>query len=452
MLADLLEQRSADVLSRVKQRTPSASDRERASALLRDLIRRVEPAAVAMGLDVQAFLRTVRILKACVFETVEEHGGAVAGRELWLAADWFGALAERALGEDNARLTAMIDALPDLLHLQDLDVRILLMNRASLAAAQEITGESSIVGRTVGELPMEEPFRKYILGVSQRANNGETVREEYLQPGPDGGRWREHWLAPVVGKSGTVEAVAVANRDIHARKIAEQALAEALAFRERVMGILGHDLRNPLGSVLALSHLLERQDDVSEKAKRRVQGIRQAAERMNEMIATLLDFTQLRFRGPPPLALEPMNLGALAQTIVDELRVTHQARAIEIDARGDLHGRWDRGRIGQVISNLVGNAITHGAAESPIQLTLSGDDGWVTLAVSNRGPTIPPADLDHLFEPFWQARGSGEQAARGLGLGLYIVQQLVLAHRGSIDVRSADETATFTVRLPREAA
>ena len=135
--------------------------------------------------------------------------------------------------------------------------------------------------------------------------------------------------------------------------------------------------------------------------------------------------------------------------LVDELRVAHPGREIVIDATGDLTGRWDRGRIGQVISNLVGNALTHGSRESPIRLTLSRDDGATMLAVSNRGKTIPPTFRERLFEPFWQAPKPGAAKSRGLGLGLFIARQIVEAHHGAITVESVNEQTTFTVRLPR---
>jgi signal transduction histidine kinase len=227
-------------------------------------------------------------------------------------------------------------------------------------------------------------------------------------------------------------------------------LAQAVAFREQVMGVLGHDLRNPLSSILGLASLLQLRDELSESAREGLQRIKLAAERMHEMIKTILDFTQLRFRGPVPLSPQPMMLDAVARAIVDELQVAHPGRAIEIAVQGDLRGQWDPGRIGQVISNIVGNALTHGAGNAPVQLSLAQQGESVVLAVSNRGPTIPAEQVQHLFEPFWQAPGNGEVPRRGgLGLGLFIVHEIVRAHGGAIDVRSLDGITTFTLRLPR---
>ena len=213
------------------------------------------------------------------------------------------------------------------------------------------------------------------------------------------------------------------------------------------MGILGHDLRNPVSAVLSLSQTLAQRADVPDRTKEGLRHIRKSAERMEQMIATILDFTQLRSRGVPSLALETFELETLVRTIIDELRVANPSRAITIEARGELRGRWDVSRLGQVISNLVGNALTHGAHDSPITVSLTTDNDRVLIAVTNRGPTIPGDALGKLFEPFWQ--GSSAVKSRGLGLGLFIAQQIVQAHGGELVVRSQNEQTTFTVRLPR---
>jgi len=235
----------------------------------------------------------------------------------------------------------------------------------------------------------------------------------------------------------------VENARLHAE------LAQALAYRERVMGMLGHDLRNPVAAVISLSATLAQRVDVPERTKEGLRHIQAAAARMNQMIATILDFTRLRFHGALVLALDQFDLATLVRAIVDELRAAHPGRDIAIEARGDLRGRWDASRMGQVISNLVGNALTHGAREAPVRVYLTSDDDQVFVAVSNRGATIPADVIGKLFEPFWQGPQPASTKARGLGLGLLIVQQIVQAHHGDIAVRSEDESTTFTVRLPR---
>jgi PAS domain S-box-containing protein len=353
----------------------------------------------------------------------------------------------RSLRAENRRLVAMLDALPDHLMMQSRDARIMFANRAGGEQAGGVLGlpRDKVVGYSVLDGPQPLAFKEYALGLVARACRGESIIEEFAIPGPDGPHWREIHVAPVYADDGEVEAVAMASRDIHGRKLAEAQVAEDLAFRERVMSILGHDLRNPLAVVLSVAKILGRRADIPERALEGLGHIRRSAERMEQMINTILDFTQLRFRGLPPLALQAFDVEALTRAIVDELQLTHPERAIRVTARGELRGRWDHTRLGQVISNLVGNALTHGAADAPVTVDLLGEDGRVALAVGNRGPTIPAGALPRLFEPFWQA--SADNRSRGLGLGLFIAQQIVEAHGGTIDVRSFDEQTTFTVEL-----
>jgi PAS domain S-box-containing protein len=750
MLAELLEELTPQLVRRVGARiaasparelAPERCPSERSSALLQQLVvalrqQRVDlgpcDMAFPIGVDVQPLVTNVRLLKETVYDAIEERALTVPAREMRILADWFGAITEKSLREENRRFVAMLDALPDQLLLQDVEGRFIYLNRAAAATASAVSGlpREDLIGLRFSELAgLPDGFKEYIRALTVRVQAGESVMEEYLQPGAVGGRWREHHLAPVIDSDGKVEAMAVASRDIHARKVAEarlqllskvgtlaeateyegvlsgvarlsipeladwciidvvedgrvrrgrvahrdpakvalaeeilqfsperfdisisrdvlsgglflvgelddagmrerdpkfydvvrrlgattvmivpfvvlgapiavatfvftpesgrrhgaddlalaqemarraaqiienarlherlrqsearfrvalersniavfeedaefrirwmynasdflaveqppelaalkrrvletgegartavdavmrgerrhllinyeplrgvggvvgitgavvditetkriqEELAQALAFRERVMGILGHDLRNPLSSVLGLAGLLRQQETLSDYAREGLKRIEQSAERMNEMIGTILDFTKLRFLGGLQLALESVELDALARTIVDELRVAHPGRSIEIDARGDLRGRWDGGRIAQVVSNLVGNALTHGARESPVQLSLFAEDGSVLMVVENRGPTIPEQFVDQLFEPFRQGPTDGEALRpRGLGLGLFIVREIVNAHGGKIEVRSRDELTTFTVRLPRVAA
>jgi PAS domain S-box-containing protein len=250
---------------------------------------------------------------------------------------------------------------------------------------------------------------------------------------------------------GGIEGVTGAAVDVTELKEAEEQLARELGFRERMMGILGHDLRNPVSAVLGLAGLVRLEDGLSETARDQLTLIEQAARRMNEMIGTLLDFTRLRFHGSLPVAVEEIDLDELVRGVVAELQAAHCKRAIELCASGNLRGRWDPGRIAQLLSNLAANALWHGACESPVSVALAGEDEAVLLSVSNRGPVIPPELVERLFEPFRQGPDSGGNGRRGLGLGLFIVREIVRAHGGTIDVRSGDDLTTFAVTLPRTA-
>ncbi len=224
---------------------------------------------------------------------------------------------------------------------------------------------------------------------------------------------------------------------------------ETLRLNEMFTAVLGHDLRNPLNAILSAAQLLEHRstDDAVRKTAARMMS---SAQRMRLLIEDMLDLARARLAGGIPLQRQPGDLGALIQRVVQEHREAFPDRRLDVLCEGNLAGDWDSNRLTQVASNLIGNALRHGDAEEPVQITLDGTSATVvTLSVTNAG-RIAADLLPHIFDPF---RGgtrsvSGDQ---GLGLGLYIVQQIVQAHQGSVQVRSEDAT-TFIVSVPRSAA
>jgi PAS domain S-box-containing protein len=237
----------------------------------------------------------------------------------------------------------------------------------------------------------------------------------------------------------------------HARLVAE--LSRAVHVSEMFVGILGHDLRNPLSAVLAGAHLLRR-DLADPKAARVVARIVSSGERMARMIEQLLDFTRARLGEGIPLGREPVDLAQLAREIVDECRAARPEARLRVTALGDTSGAWDRDRVAQVLSNLLGNALEHGEAGAEVLAAVDGaDPARVALSVHNRG-AIPAHLLPVIFDPFRGTREPRSEAApsRGLGLGLYVARQIALAHGGELAVRCADGATVFTLRLPRAAA
>jgi signal transduction histidine kinase len=188
---------------------------------------------------------------------------------------------------------------------------------------------------------------------------------------------------------------------------------------------------------------------LTDKGREQAWQIEQVARRMNEMIGALLDCTRLRFQGSVPVAVEEIDLEEVISGVVAELQAANGRSEIKLSLSGDLHGRWDPGRVAQLLTNLVANAVSHGARESPVSVSLTGADEAVLLSVTNSGPTIPPALVERIFEPFQQGAENTIGKRRGLGLGLFIVREIVRAHGGTIDVRSNDELTTFSVKLPR---
>jgi signal transduction histidine kinase len=223
----------------------------------------------------------------------------------------------------------------------------------------------------------------------------------------------------------------------------ERAVSE---LREQFIAILGHDLRNPLQAVFSGCAILQRK--LTDPALRDVTGrIKASAARMSGLLNNVLDFARGRLGGGIGVDMrDATDVGERLQAVVNELQAANPARRIVagIDFAGTV--RCDPGRIQQVASNLIGNALTHGSADHPVNVTASVDDGWLTLGVWNAGEPIRDEDIPKIFEPFWRQRTSHDQ---GLGLGLFICAQIVRAHHGTIDVASTGERGTqFTVRIP----
>jgi two-component system, sensor histidine kinase and response regulator len=226
-------------------------------------------------------------------------------------------------------------------------------------------------------------------------------------------------------------------------------LTATLRLNELFTAVLGHDLRNPLSAILNTANLLERisKEDVVKQSATRMMS---SGRRMSRMIDDMLDLTRSRLGGGIPLRRQETHFGQLVQRVIQEHQVSSPNGHFEIHQEGDVSGHWDADRLAQVTSNLIGNAIEHGENQDPIEVQLSGTRAeTVTLTVTNTG-VIPEEVLPHLFDPF---RGGQRHLGRsdGLGLGLYIVQQIVLAHGGRVDVETDARRTSFVVEIPRRA-
>ena len=215
--------------------------------------------------------------------------------------------------------------------------------------------------------------------------------------------------------------------------------------REQFIAVLGHDLRNPIAALGAGVAMLRRRP--AHARSDYILGAMQASiDRMNVMIGNILDFARGRLVGDMPLRLEPIAVDTLVAQIAAELAVAHPDRVIDLDCRVAAPLRCDAQRIGQLTSNLLGNALTHGASDEPILIVCVDDADEFRLSVFNNGPEIPPGVLARLFQPFKQ--GGNDTTAGGLGLGLYIASTIASAHGGRIEVASAPQGTSFTFRMP----
>jgi signal transduction histidine kinase len=219
--------------------------------------------------------------------------------------------------------------------------------------------------------------------------------------------------------------------------------------RERFIGILGHDLRNPLGAITMAAEVLVRDEDLPPRHLAIGARILRSSDRMRQMVDELLGFAQGHLGGGIPAEPVPGDMGELARAAVDEVGAAYPERAIKLTATGDLRGDWDHARVHQALSNLIGNAVHHG--DDPIAVSVDADgDGFVVTEIANRGTPIPADAIPTLFDPFRRHIQRPRKGDRGLGLGLYIVNEIASAHGATIDVKSTEADGTrFILRWPR---
>ena len=237
----------------------------------------------------------------------------------------------------------------------------------------------------------------------------------------------------------------------------DQAIAESVdhfttevdRWRAVFLGVLGHDLRSPLNAVLLTSRVISALGagtPLTQHTERLMRG----GERMKQLLDDLLDYNRASLDVGIRVTLESVDLAMVCGEEIELLRAGLPASTIEFVTEGTAHGRWDASRIRQVVSNLVVNAARYGDPSDIIRVSLCGHDAEVRLLVENTGPSIPTELMNSLFEPLRRhARADSQGERESLGLGLFIVRQIALAHGGSVTVESADGRTRFTVTLPR---
>lgn len=245
------------------------------------------------------------------------------------------------------------------------------------------------------------------------------------------------------------ELVATVRAHIRARTLVEKEVRRRLEFENQLVGIVGHDLRTPLSTIHMSAAVLEQHRDtaVVETAKR----IGRTTARMTRLVKEVLDFTQAKLGDGIPIHPAPLELASLLRRTVDDVLVTQPERTIALSGVAEAVGAWDEDRLQQVFINLITNALKHSPEGSAVAIDLQApaERVVVTITNANRGRPIPAELMPVLFEPFTRGR-TGE--SESIGLGLFIVDHLVRAHRGSIAVESDTNGTRFAVTLPRTGA
>ncbi|AKJ08113.1 sensory box histidine kinase [Archangium gephyra] len=354
--------------------------------------------------------------------------------------------------ESLSRLDAIMETVPVGLGFWDTELRFVRLNE-HLARMNGLSPREHL-GKNLREVLPQiadqvEPVLRQVMETGQPVMDVEVAGETPARPGV-----KRYWLAsyyPVRDADGSITGLGVVVMDISEQKRAEAHLRRTAEFRERFMSIVSHDLRNPLNAILLSANALLRSEDLGERHVKGARRIITSAERMKRMISDLLDFARGRLGGGIPISPRAVELTALCHEVVEELEAGRPGREVELEVEGELEGEWDADRLSQLLINLGKNALDYSPEESRVRFSLYGEEGFVRLEVHNAGAPIPAERLGSIFEPF---RRFGEEqsptSTSGLGLGLYIVDQIVRAHGGSVSVRSTqEEGTTFTVRLPR---
>ena len=352
-------------------------------------------------------------------------------------------LAEQERNRALERVSQIIENMGDGFFAVDADGRFVLVN----SKYERVTGSrrEDLIGRTIWECFPEKTDASSQYWQKYHECKNQKTPVQFVDAYPSLDLWTDVRAHP------TPEGgIAVFLRDVSEEKSAQAAFKKQSEFEQQLVGIVSHDLRNPLAAIALATQSILRRTGLDERVVRSVRRIQSSTQRAMRLVHDLLDFTKARLGGGIPMQRQAMDLEALARNTVEELRSAAPERDLRLKTDGDLRGEWDGDRLTQVIVNLTTNALKYSPAATPVTIRATGADGTIGLSVHNMGPPIAADIIEKIFEPMQQGGETSERQSGSVGLGLFIVKHLIAAHGGNIGVVSTEaEGTTFQVQIPR---
>ncbi len=302
--------------------------------------------------------------------------------------------------------------------------------------------DTEVVGRGWVEFWSEDQRAAAALAVASARGGGVGTFLGHCRSASGAPLWWDVVVSPILDAAGAPERLLAISRDVTRQK-------RQAEFEQQLVGIVSHDLRNPISAMIMGASLIALRIAEDSPLAGTIGRIVKSGERATRLIRDLLDFTKVRLGGGMPIARRPADIHLVCAQAFEEVTLNHPGRSVVHEQGGDGLGAWDTDRLAQVVGNLLHNAISYGDPDTPITVRSVGRDSTVEVQVHNLGQAIPAEVMTTLFEPFKRG-GSKPDAERSIGLGLFIVREIVTSHDGRVDVRSDVEAGTtFVVTLPR---
>ena len=348
--------------------------------------------------------------------------------------------AQEALRASEEFSRRVLESSHDTIEVLDLDGNLLVTSSAEKkpAASDDPARDRTWLerwGGGAGRRAAEQSIAEASAGRTGRFQGVRTTRGgEFL--------WWDVVVTPVLGSDGKPDRLLAVSRDVTEQK-------QQTEFEQQLIGIVSHDLRNPISAMVMAGMLLQERLPPGSPTVDIAERVVNSGQRAMRLIRDLLDFTQVRSSHGLPIERRSSNLHQICKQVVDETALANPDRTIVHEASGEGNGSWDPDRLAQVVGNLTRNALSYSPAQSTVRVRSFGYGPTVSLEVHNEGEPIPEDVVPTLFRPFKRSSRRFD-SDRSIGLGLFIVREVVTSHRGTVNVKStATNGTTFQVELPR---